>query len=155
MTRLLALLPALLLALPARASSPQDDRLSDHLFEHPYGEPGTSTGRDAPAPVEGLGESSWTEEKFDEPRPLKHLAIAGMGGGAGLAGFGGSLVLTSLAFEEGSDARGIFRKTGIGLAIAGAGVLLAGATLLGIDALAAPSPTPDAKGAQLVLSLRF
>jgi hypothetical protein len=68
---------------------------------------------------------------------------------------GGVFLLASLGAQQGSAARADLRGVGFGFLAAGGGLFAAGAVLLGADAAAAPAPTPDRRGAQLVVALRF
>lgn len=91
----------------------------------------------------------------DRPSSLRTLGISGMGGGAGLAGIGGTLVLTSLFLPDGSPAQKVAWYGGVGTAITGGALFVTGAVLALIDAAAAPAPTPDGRGGQLVVAFRF
>jgi hypothetical protein len=79
-----------------------------------------------------------------------------MGAGASFAGAGGLAILGSrLLGSRDNEVRGVARDVGLGMAILGGALFLAGATLVGIDLLTAPAPTPDGRGAQLVLAFDF
>ncbi|MBI5544680.1 MAG: hypothetical protein HY901_12380 [Deltaproteobacteria bacterium] len=130
------------------------ERAADQIFAHPYGEP------PAPCPV---GEASSTLEKehvdvlADErgPRQLQSLGISGLGAGTTIAGIGGLLLLVSLFLDEDDRSHPVFHWGGIGAASVGGAVFLAGGALLIADFATAPAPTPDRKGAQLILAFRF
>ncbi len=126
---------------------------SERAFSHPYGG-GEASPRSEPstAPAPGADLADLRDER---PRPLRTLAIAGLGAGASTAGLGGLILLCSLGAQSGGSTRADLRGVGIGVLAVGGTLFAAGAVLLGVDAIAAPAPTPDGRGAQLVIALRF
>ena len=128
---------------------------SERVFAHPYGEPAAcpDPGEKGPkraAEPDGL-------DLRDEPpgRPLRALGLSGIGSGVSIAALGGVFLLSSLSTGAATSERAFLKGAGVGLAVAGGALFAAGAVLLGLDALAAPAPTPDRKGAQLLIALRF
>jgi hypothetical protein len=155
---LLLVLAAATLLAPSRALATdcQTDRASDQIFAHPYGEP------PAPCPTEAkpaAGSSDVEHENIlaDDrgPRKLRNIGISGMEGGASVAALGGLMLVCSLFLSEQTKGHDVLHWGGIGVASVGGGVFVAGAALVGIDYLMAPAPTPDKKGAQLMLAFRF
>ncbi|HCF61312.1 MAG TPA: hypothetical protein DFS52_25365 [Myxococcales bacterium] len=157
MARLLPVLTlaALALALPMQAHAGCGDRGADRLFAHPYGEPAAGCDElrsdpELPSPER--------EQFFEHPRGerrLQMLGITGMGSGAGLAGLGGAVFLSSRLTSRDGQVRPLLGDIGVGLAIAGGALFVTGALLVGVDLLTAPAPTPDGRGAQLVLAMSF
>ena len=130
-----------------------NDRAADRAFAHPYGEPAKC--QDEPASPSPEADRDLRE---DHPSALRVLGISGLAAGSSIAGLGGTLWFTSLFLDDQSRSYKVLHPTGIGVAIAGGALFLAGATLLGIDALsgpASPAPTPDGRGAQLLVSWRW
>lgn len=153
---------ALALALagaPARAqpAGPPTEAPSERVFSQPYGDSADRADRALPkapepaAPVDALD----PRDEDLRPRPLRTLGISGMGAGSSVAALGGLFLLGSLGAKQESAARGNLRSVGFGFLAAGGALFAAGAVLFGIDAAAVPAPTPDRRGAQLLLALRF
>jgi hypothetical protein len=151
-------------AVPARslaADCQPQDRSADQIFAHPYGEP------TAPCPVEPKATPGSLESEHENiladdrgPRRLHTIGISGVEAGATIAVLGGLLSLVSAFMDNDSNgkegkAKEGLKWTGIGAASLGGAVAVAGIVLIGIDYIAAPAPTPDRKGAQLVLAFRF
>jgi hypothetical protein len=72
-----------------------------------------------------------------------------------MAALGGASLLTGYFLSDGSKAQKVMHTAGLVLAIAGGALFVAGVTMVGIDAVIAPAPTPDLKGAQALLTLRL
>jgi hypothetical protein len=149
-------------AVPARAHAadcqPQD-RSADQIFAHPYGEPS------APCPVETKAAPGTLEAEHENiladdrgPRRLHTIGISGVEAGATIAALGGLLYVISLFLNKDdgkNEGRNVLQWAGVGTASVGGAVLVAGVVLIGVDYFAGPAPTPDKKGAQLVLAFRF
>lgn len=157
---LVLLVAALTAAAPLQARAGGCDRNADRLFAHPYGEPAGDCSEPDPTPDfrARARERRERDEFFDDhrgERRLQMMGITGMGAGASLAGAGGVAFLLSRLLSKDTNAREVTGDVGVGLAIAGGALFVAGAALVGIDLLTAPAPTPDGRGAQLVLALDF
>lgn len=139
----------------------KEDRSAERLFAHPYGEPGQqqcSEDDARPLQLEPRGKELTLSDDLRDTRgdrPLKLMGITGMATGSALLGGGGMSLLASLFMEADSNGQKVFRGAGLGLAIGGGVLFLAGATMVGIDSLVAPAPTPDGRGAQLMVARRF
>ncbi len=128
---------------------------SERVFAHPYGEPPTcpdlgekGAGRAA--------EASDLDLRDERPgRPLRTLGLSGIGSGASIAALGGVFLLSAHSKSTSTSERALLKGTGTGFAVAGGALFAAGLVLLGLDALAAPAPTPDRKGALLLVAFRF
>lgn len=155
----IVLLLALAALLPAQARAGcAENRGADRLFAHPYGEPNVPCPEQREIDASSELRALEHEELFEEPRggrQLQTMGITGMSTGASFAGLGGVSFLMSRFFEQQTVAAQVMGKGGLGLAVLGGALFLAGATMVGIDALAAPAPTPDGRGAQLTLAMRF
>jgi hypothetical protein len=160
----LILIAAGVTTVPARslaADCQPQDRSADQIFAHPYGEP------TAPCPTEPKAAAGSLEAEHENiladdrgPRKLYTIGVTGVEAGATIAVFGGLLALISTFMDNDSNQKPGKTKeglmwTGIGAASLGGAVAVAGIVLIGIDYIAAPAPTPDKKGAQLVLAFRF
>ncbi|MGI5863541.1 MAG: hypothetical protein ACOX6T_16005 [Myxococcales bacterium] len=152
---LVAALAALAVALPVQAHAGCRDGGADRLFAHPYGEPAGDCGELRSHPELALPEREQFFEHRRSERRLQLLGIAGMGSGAGLAGLGGAVYLGSRLTSRNWQVRPLLGDIGVGMAIAGGALFVTGALLVGADLLTAPAPTPDGRGAQLVLAARF
>jgi len=150
-----ALLPALLaLCAPgwAHAADCVPDQ-ADKLF-HPYGEPSSPCAVDtAPKPKEDKEPNIFADDRG--PRKLYNLGLSGIEGGATLAGLGGFLYVLSLFLDRPSRGEEVSRIAGISVAAVGGAMFLTGGALLIADAVTAPTPTPDGKGAQLTVAFRW
>ncbi len=139
------------LAGPARAADCTPDR-ADRAFAHPYGEP------TAPCP-ETRSEVDrapvLADDRAEPAHRFRSMAIGGMSTGVSIAGLGGMTLLSGYLMTDGSKSQKVTNAIGLTLAITGGALFLAGAVLLGVDAAAAPAPTPDAKGAQLTFAFRW
>lgn len=146
--------------LPAasRAECPTgEERVADRVFAHPYGEPAAPCGdrEGSPRTPSGALKESDLRDDRDERRSLRVLSTAGLGAGSALAGTGAALLFATLGLEEGSSIRRGTRALGIGLVAGGAALVLTGVILKTIDVFSVPSPTPDGRGAGVVIAGRF
>ena len=151
-----------LLAFPAgvRAECPPGDKVADNVFGHAYGEPSSAPCRDdAPREVREhpstKADAEFRDEHPEERHSLRTIGFTGIGTGSTLAGLGGGLLLGSLFTDPAGTPHAVLHNGGLGLVIGGGAVVLAGVVLLGIDAIAAPAPTHDGRGAQLMVAFRF
>ncbi len=149
----LVLLACCVVALPTLAHAGCGER-RNRTAEKAFGD---SWAADAPCRGEpdelGAGGVDWRDD--EEPPLRRTMGIAGMGAGAAMLGSGGALVLSSVFLAEGSTPQKVTRYGGIGFAVAGGALFLTGAILTLIDVAAAPAPTPDGRGGQLVAAFTF